>query len=157
MADTKITDLSQLAAGTLGSGDVFVVVDISDTGMASSGTDKKQTAQDAAQDLDGMPRAINTSTVTGYVLVLGDKGKIVELSTTNTKAFIIPTNANVAFPVGTQIDLVQIGSGTTTVTTQAGVSILKNGNVGLTLNTTNAVVSVYKRATDTWVLTGDLT
>jgi hypothetical protein len=157
MADAKITDLTELAQGGTATGDMYVLVDVSDSTMAATGTDKKQSAQSAAQDLDGMPRAIATYTQTNYTFVLGDRGKIVELSTAAAKQAVIPLNANVAFPVGTQLDIVDVGSGVTTVTTQAGVTILKNGNVGLTLNTTYSVVSLYKRATDSWVLTGDLT
>lgn len=43
MATKKITDLTLLAAGSLSISDYFVVVDVSDTTMASSGTDKKIT------------------------------------------------------------------------------------------------------------------
>src|SRR5580765_8119756 len=43
MADTKITDLTALAGASVASGDLAVVVDVSDTSMAASGTDKKLT------------------------------------------------------------------------------------------------------------------
>lgn len=47
MADTKITGLAQQVGGSVDPGvDVFVVVDTSDTTMASSGTDKKITGND---------------------------------------------------------------------------------------------------------------
>ena len=42
MADSKISALTALAAGPA-SGDLFVIVDVSDTSMAASGTDKKIT------------------------------------------------------------------------------------------------------------------
>ena len=41
MADTKISALTTLADASLASGDYFVVVDVSDTSMAASGTTKK--------------------------------------------------------------------------------------------------------------------
>lgn len=40
MADEKITDLASLTATNLAAGDEFVVVDVSDTTMAASGTNK---------------------------------------------------------------------------------------------------------------------
>lgn len=46
MANTKITDLSTITGSTLASGDKFVVVDVSDTSMASSGTTKAITASE---------------------------------------------------------------------------------------------------------------
>lgn len=43
MADTKITDLSAITGANTATGDLFVLVDVSDTTMAASGTDKKIT------------------------------------------------------------------------------------------------------------------
>lgn len=45
MADTKLSDLAALGAAPA-TGDLFVVVDVSDTSMAATGTDKKVTASD---------------------------------------------------------------------------------------------------------------
>jgi len=47
MADKKITDLTEITFDQLSDSDVFVIVDISDTTMASSGTTKKITKQNA--------------------------------------------------------------------------------------------------------------
>lgn len=41
MADKRITELAELAGANLVPGDQFVVVDVSDTSMAASGTDKR--------------------------------------------------------------------------------------------------------------------
>lgn len=51
MADTKITDLTALTGASLATGDDLAVVDISDTTMAASGTDKKITADQLAVGL----------------------------------------------------------------------------------------------------------
>lgn len=48
MADTRISELTELAGASVASGDEFVVVDKSDTTMAASGTDKKITAASLA-------------------------------------------------------------------------------------------------------------
>lgn len=48
MADTKISDLTAIAGASLASTDLTVVVDVSDTTMAASGTDKKTTVADLA-------------------------------------------------------------------------------------------------------------
>ncbi len=44
MTDKKITDLAALTGSGIATGDLFVLVDISDTSMAASGTDVKMTA-----------------------------------------------------------------------------------------------------------------
>lgn len=46
MADTKISALAALAAADVSTSDLAVVVDVSDTTMAASGTDKKITVAD---------------------------------------------------------------------------------------------------------------
>lgn len=43
MADSKITDLTSITSDNLATGDEFVVVDVSDTSMAASGTNKSVT------------------------------------------------------------------------------------------------------------------
>lgn len=48
MADTKITGLTALTGTGIATGDVFVLVDVSDTTMDASGTDKKMTAAELA-------------------------------------------------------------------------------------------------------------
>ena len=48
MADTKITDLASLTGAGSASTDLAVVVDVSDTTMAASGTDKKMTLAELA-------------------------------------------------------------------------------------------------------------
>jgi len=44
MADQKITDLTALTGANLATGDQFVMVDVSDTTMDATGTDKKMSA-----------------------------------------------------------------------------------------------------------------
>ena len=47
MADKKIANLSEITFDNLTNSDLFVIVDISDTTMGSSGTTKKITKQNA--------------------------------------------------------------------------------------------------------------
>ncbi len=73
MANTKISDLAALAGASIASGDLFVLVDVSDTTMAASGTDKKTTLADLVtavggsyQPLDSDLTAIGALTTTSY-------------------------------------------------------------------------------------------
>lgn len=49
MADKHITDLTELGSGQIASGDYFIVVDVSDTTEASTGTTKKIDADNIAE------------------------------------------------------------------------------------------------------------
>jgi hypothetical protein len=66
----------------------------------------------------------------------------------------VPTNSSVAFPTGTQIHIVQTGSGQTTVVAAGGVTI--NSATTLKLRARWSAATLIKRDTDTWVLVGDL-
>lgn len=48
MADTKVSALTAIAGDVLASTDLAAVVDVSDTSMAASGTDKKITVAELA-------------------------------------------------------------------------------------------------------------
>lgn len=59
MADTKISGLSAITGANLATGDLLAVVDVSDTTMAGSGSDKKTTLDDLVTWLQankGLPR-----------------------------------------------------------------------------------------------------
>lgn len=61
MADTKISDLTALT--TAATGDLLVIVDISDTTMAASGTDKQITAGELL--ISGLPGEFSTLEASG--------------------------------------------------------------------------------------------
>lgn len=96
----------------------------------------------------------NAQTGTTYTLVLTDAGKMVSMSNAGAIALTIPTNASVAFPVNTRIDLLQLGAGQVTVG-GAGVTIQSSGSK-LKLTGQYSGATLWKKATDTWVLIGDI-
>ena len=98
--------------------------------------------------------ATNSQTAS-YTLVLADRGKVVEMNVGSANNLTVPLDASVNFPVGTQIDILQVGSGQTTIVATGGVTI--NGTPGLKLRTQWAGATLRKRAANTWVLVGDLT
>jgi hypothetical protein len=89
-----------------------------------------------------------------YTLVLEDKDKVVEMGVGSANNLTIPLNSSVAFPIGTQITIVQTGSGQTTVAATGGVTV--NGTPGLKLRAQWAGATLIKRAENTWVVVGDL-
>lgn len=96
----------------------------------------------------------NAQTGTTYTLVLTDSRKMVSLTNAAAIAATIPTNASVAFPIGTQIDLVQGGAGKVTFS-GAGVTIESYSSYK-SIAGENVGVSLIKTATDTWLLIGNL-
>ena len=96
---------------------------------------------------------INPQTAS-YTLVLGDAGKQVEISNASANTLTVPNNSAVAFPVGTVIVIVQTGAGQTTISAGDGVTI--NGTPGLKLRTQWSIATLTKRATNTWLVAGDV-
>jgi hypothetical protein len=97
---------------------------------------------------------ITNAQTSAYTLVLADKDKLVEMSVGSANNLTVPLNSSQAFPIGTQISILQTGSGQTTVVATGGVTI--NATPGLKLRTQWSSATLIKRATDTWVLVGDL-
>jgi hypothetical protein len=97
----------------------------------------------------------NAQTGTTYTFVLADKDKIVELSNASAIALSIPTNS-VAYPVGTQINILQTGEGQVTIAAGTPATTTVNGTPGLKLRAQWSSATLIKRATETWVAIGDL-
>jgi hypothetical protein len=96
---------------------------------------------------------INAQTAS-YTLVLSDASKLVEVSNASANTVTVPLNSSVAYPTGTQINILQTGAGQTTIAGTAGVTI--NYAIGLKLRAQWSAATLIKRATDTWVAFGDL-
>jgi hypothetical protein len=107
----------------------------------------------------GIPVVTNAQTAT-YTVVLGDAYKLVTMSVGSANDFQIPTNANVAFPVGTVINVIQIGAGQTTIkaVTSGTTTISSTGATATTpkLRAQYSAASCIKVATDTWYVVGDI-
>lgn len=99
--------------------------------------------------------AINAQTGTTYTAVLGDDGKLVTCDNASAITFTVPLNSSVAFGIGTQINIMQLGAGQVTISPTGGVTIRSNGTK-LKINGQYAVGTIVKIATDTWVAVGNL-
>jgi hypothetical protein len=103
-------------------------------------------------------KEVNESSGTTYTFLLADRGKILrvgdETNNNSAQTITIPTNTAVPYPVGTQIQVVQMGSGLVTMAT-AGTPTLRY-SPGLKLRAQYSSVTCLKIATDEWLLVGDL-
>ena len=116
-------------------------------------TDTAQTLTN--KTLTGPVINLTTSAQTAsYTLVFGDTSDLVEMSNASANNLTVPLNSSVAFPVGTQIHVLQTGAGQTTIVATSGVTI--NSATGLKLRAQWSSATLIKRATDTWVAVGDL-
>ena len=90
----------------------------------------------------------NTQTGTTYTLALSDAGGIVEMDNTSSNTVTVPDNASVAFPVGTVIEVNQLGAGVTSVVSAGGVTVRNAGE----LDSQYKRAVLRKRATDEWIM-----
>ena len=132
-------------------------ITISDTGVtaiASGVIVNADISATAAIDLGKLADVSTNAQTASYTLVLADKNKVVEMGVGSANTLTVPLNSSVAFPVGSQINILQTGSGQTTITATGGVTI--NATPGLKMRAQWSYATLIKRATDTWVLVGDI-
>jgi len=140
----------------IGTGDIeSVSVSSPLTGGGSSGA--VSIAYDYAA---GSKLTLNAQTAT-YTAVLSDADqKLVTMSVASANNFQIPTNASVAFPVGTVLNVIQIGAGQTTIqaVTSGTTTISSTGATATApkLRAQYSAASCIKVATDTWYVVGDI-
>lgn len=93
-----------------------------------------------------------------FQLALTDAGRTIDVSASGSTPIVvtIPLNSTTAFPVGAQIAFIQTGEAKIQFSFVSGVtSISKGGNKKT--SATGSPATLIKKATDTWILIGDLT
>ena len=105
--------------------------------------------------------ALNAQTGTTYTFVLTDAdNKLVTASNASAQTYSIPTNANVAYAIGSQINIISIGAGQVTINavTSGTTTVLSNGGTAASpkLRVQYSSATCIKVATDTWYVIGDI-
>jgi hypothetical protein len=105
--------------------------------------------------------AIDAKTGTTYTFVLTDAdNKLVTASNASAQTYSIPTNANVAYAIGSQINIIAIGAGQVTINavTSGTTTVLSNGGTAASpkLRVQYSSATCIKVATDTWYVIGDI-
>ena len=108
----------------------------------------------------GSAVTLNAQTAS-YTLVLADADqKLVTLSVASANTVSIPTNASVAYPTGSVINVIQIGAGQTTIQASSSGTTTINSTGAATaapkLRAQYSAASCIKVATDTWYVVGDI-
>ena len=91
-------------------------------------------------------------------LLLTDAGKFISINTAGTYVLNVPTHANVAFPVGTRVDIVSLQTSSVLVGALSGVALLSTPGANLRAQYSAATL-VYMGDVGNvsyWLLTGDL-
>jgi hypothetical protein len=101
------------------------------------------------------PLAFNAQTGTTYTFVLADAGKMVTSSNGSAQTVTVPPNSSVAFDVGTQIIVQNIGSANATLAEGSGVTINSKDD-SKEIDGQWAAATLIKTATDVWTLIGSL-
>ena len=101
---------------------------------------------------------VGTANTADYTAVLADQYQALEIMNKATAiAFKIPTNASVAFPVGTAITVLNKGAGAVTISavTSGTTTVLSAGAVAASPTLAQYKTAVcIKTATDTWYVVG---
>jgi hypothetical protein len=101
---------------------------------------------------------IGADNTSDYTAVLADQYQVLEVMNKATAiAFKIPTNASVAFPVGTAITILNKGAGLCTISavTSGTTTVLSAGAVAASPTLAQYKTAVcIKTATDTWYVAG---
>lgn len=106
----------------------------------------------------GGVEAVNAQTGTTYTFVLTDRDDLVTASNSSAQTYTIPLDSSVAFPIGSLVNLIQIGTGQVTVQGAGGVTVLSTGATAATPKTRArySVLTLIKAGTDSWYATGDI-
>jgi hypothetical protein len=140
--------------------------DASDEKLVITGTDGQNALEVADGDVSitdqltvsgGLvaPLQINAQTGTTYTFVLADAGKLVTSSNGSAQTVTVPPNSSVAYAIGTQIIVQNIGSANATLAEGSGVTI-NSKDSNKEIDGQYAAATLIKTATDAWSLIGAL-
>jgi hypothetical protein len=146
MANVKISQLTAKGSNLVASDRLAIAED------AGGGTFTSKYVTGA----EIVSKTINTYSLTLNNLVLADANKIIKVDNGSANDLRIPTNASHAFPIGTEIIVIQYGTGQTTIAPTAGVTMRSNGGKNK-LSAQYSVATLIKIGTNEWTLFGDIT
>jgi hypothetical protein len=151
---TSITAGTGLSGGTITSTGT-IAIDSTVATLTGTQTLTNKTLTDPKINL-----AFTADSGASYTAVLTDNGKVVTMDNGSGNTFRLPTNASVAFPIGTQINVLQIGAGQTTIqaVTSGTTTIQSTGASAAApkLRARYSAATCVKAATDLWYVFGDI-
>jgi hypothetical protein len=174
---TSITAGTGLSGGTITSSGT-IAIDSTVATLTGSQTLTNKTIDAASNTLTGVVTLTGTQTLTNktltdakvnlafdaettsYTAVLANNSQVVTMDNASANTFSIPTNASAAFPIGTQINVLQIGAGQTTIqaVTSGTTTIQSTGASAAApkLRARYSAATCLKAGTDLWYVFGDI-
>jgi hypothetical protein len=141
-----------VTALAVGSNDTLLVADSAQsTGLKWASLTASQIPTLTSDKVPTLTRSVQTGS---YTLVLADAGDLVEMESGSAQTLTIPTNASVAFPVGTKIDVLQTGAGECSIAPVDGTVTLNSEGSKRKINAQWQAVTLIKRDTNSWALIG---
>jgi hypothetical protein len=123
------------------------------SGLANYATARTNLGLAIGTDVQAVSKTINAQTGTTYTLVLADAGRVITASNAAAVTVTVPPNSSVAFPIGTEIDVIGIGAGLVTIAQGSGVTVNPAARV---FRAQHSGATLLKIGTNTWQLVGDL-
>ena len=154
-AGASISGFAPLASPTFTGTNTVAALTVSGSGLITASS-AGIAFTDGTQTKEAIPsRTTIVQKTASYTLSsLTERDNLIEIASASATTLTIPLNSAVAYPVGTSIDILQTSTGQVTIAGTAGVTI--NATPGLKLRTQWSSATLFKRATDTWVVMGDL-
>lgn len=154
---TSITAGTGLSGGTITSTGTIAI----DSTVATLTGSQTLTNKTLTTPIITQGQATPTFSANAYTLAAGDAGLVLLASNSSTAGTInVPTNATTAFSTGTQITIIQTGSGQLTIqaTTPATTTILSTGASAAApkCRAQYSAITLWKTANDTWYAFGDI-
>jgi hypothetical protein len=109
---------------------------------------------------DDMSLTINAQTGTSYTGVLADAtNTLITMDNASANTFYIPTDASVAYDIGTVLNIYMKGAGITTITaTTPGTTTIvsSGGTIGSPVLARYKIASAIKLAANSWTVIGGI-
>ena len=105
-------------------------------------------------------QSTNSQSGSAYTLAISDSGKFVEMTSSAANTITVPSSATVGWAIGSRIDIVQYGTGQTTISPASGVTINFYSPTSAATRTIKArygAATLAYRAANEWLLIGNLT
>ena len=157
---TSITAGTGLSGGTITTSGTIAIDTATTVDVSTAQTLTNKTLTSPTLNAPLINLSLNAQTGTTYTFVLADNGKLVTASNASAQTYSIPTNASVAYPIGTQINIIQIGAGQVTINAvTSGTTTVSSTGATATAPKLRAQFSsatCIKASTDLWYVVGDI-
>jgi hypothetical protein len=157
---TSITAGTGLSGGAITTSGTIAIDTATTVDVSTAQTLTNKTLTSPTLNAPIINLSLNAQTGTTYTFVLADNGKLVTASNASAQTYSIPTNASVAYPIGTQINIIQIGAGQVTINAvTSGTTTVSSTGATATAPKLRAQFSsatCIKASTDLWYVVGDI-